>query len=414
MAKIRFTALDFTREEATVVYESGATKKYFFDKMPETVRRFLKETQDKDTLEEIEVRTNPFGLVACKRSVTFEIEELHEDPFEMLKEYEQRAKEDVFFNIGMIEAVKLYIEEKGLTEEEEKKEMTNEERAEAKTKIRVFKEDVISAYESTETPRECVAWLSDQIGYKEAEKAIATVVNMVSLSDGRIYDKVREWSQSVDGAFDNAICRELGFYGVDSWIHSAHVNQLGEAMRDYEPKEEEPTPEEPSEQTETVDVCDIIKEIRDNVANEIGGELLDIDCVCDWDSGYVCDIFSEWADNNITIHTADTYDFISDHVYEVEEAISEFGWEGVGKTLKGAGQTAEWIMYNNWVWAHEKEAMKIWALNYYRMTYGERISPDTWERMEEEMDDYGQFDRIDQVGDLVDEVAEIMRGEDVA
>lgn len=50
-----------------------------------------------------------FSLEACKRSVAFSVERLGENPTEMLKEFKQRAEEDVFFNRKMITAVESYI-----------------------------------------------------------------------------------------------------------------------------------------------------------------------------------------------------------------------------------------------------------------------------------------------------------------
>jgi hypothetical protein len=50
-----------------------------------------------------------FSLTACMESVTFEVEVLHENPFELLGRYIVRAEQDVFFNKTMIEAVKQYI-----------------------------------------------------------------------------------------------------------------------------------------------------------------------------------------------------------------------------------------------------------------------------------------------------------------
>lgn len=50
-----------------------------------------------------------FSLSACMESVTFSIEELHENPFELLGRYIVRAEQDIFFNKTMIEAVKQYI-----------------------------------------------------------------------------------------------------------------------------------------------------------------------------------------------------------------------------------------------------------------------------------------------------------------
>ena len=55
-----------------------------------------------------------FGLEACMESVVFDIEFLHENPFELLGRWMVRAEQDVFFNKTMITALKQYIKEHDL------------------------------------------------------------------------------------------------------------------------------------------------------------------------------------------------------------------------------------------------------------------------------------------------------------
>lgn len=54
---------------------------------------------------------DPFGMKACMEAIIFEIETLGYNPLHLLGEYELRAKQDVFFNKTMIEALYKYIEE---------------------------------------------------------------------------------------------------------------------------------------------------------------------------------------------------------------------------------------------------------------------------------------------------------------
>jgi len=404
MAKILWVGADFyMTKKVTVDYESGMTKYYRFSAIPKTVEEWLKEHSPK-TWEEIEIERNPFGFVACMKSVTFDIETLNRDPFDLLAEYEQRDKEDIFFNKTMIEAVKQYIAENGLTQEEEKgaKEMTREERREAEREIRNMRHDVIEAYNGTETPAEAVELLVAERGYEGACEAVATVVNMVSLHDGRIYDKTREWAQNVEGAYSNEVCRDLGFYGVDSWIHSCHVDQIGDAMRKYEPKTE----------PRTVDTCDLIHDIRSELEDDAP---IDIGYICDYDdSTYVSDAFAELADMLTSVYYSDIIKYISEHVEAVNDAIEEFGWDGCGSDLYKAGQMAEYLTINNWLWQHEFEAYQVYALNWYRFEYMEEVTKntpiriDTWERFCDELENYGQCKRIGDVIEIMKQTIEAM------
>lgn len=55
-----------------------------------------------------------FGMAACMESVEFDIEVLHENPFELLGRWMVRAEQDVFFNKTMITALKRYIADRDL------------------------------------------------------------------------------------------------------------------------------------------------------------------------------------------------------------------------------------------------------------------------------------------------------------
>lgn len=117
--------------------------------------------------------------------------------------------------------------------------MNRDERREAKQNIEKMTGRVIEAYRHSTKAGEAVESLVEAYGYEEAVKMVATVINRVSLGDGRIYDGVREWAQSQD-APTNEEMHGLDIYGVDTHIHSAHVNEIGLAMKKFEPKPEEP------------------------------------------------------------------------------------------------------------------------------------------------------------------------------
>lgn len=129
---------------------------------------------------------------------------------------------------------------------------------------------VIETYEATRDGKtaDTVNRLVETMGRTGAAVAVASVVNAVSLHDGRISDRTREWAQSVDLAPSNEQLRALGIYGVDSWIHSAHVDNLGAAMRRW--LRDNPQPEiieeEPTEE-ETADPSEIIAEASEAIKN---------------------------------------------------------------------------------------------------------------------------------------------------
>lgn len=86
------------------------------------------------------------------------------------------------------------------------------------------------------TPADTVKALVDRIGYNAAIATVAELVNSVGDWDGRIYDYVRAWAHSVETA---ATRDEMETYHIyqPSEIHPAHINQIGQAMREYTPEE---------------------------------------------------------------------------------------------------------------------------------------------------------------------------------
>jgi len=93
---------------------------------------------------------------------------------------------------------------------------------------------VLLAYRCSKSPNEAIDTLVTALGLDTAQTCVATLVNCVSLSDGRISDEVRSWAQSVAAAPRHSVLWAMHIYGVDSYIHSAHVDQIGDAMRRYD------------------------------------------------------------------------------------------------------------------------------------------------------------------------------------
>ena len=140
--------------------------------------------------------------------------------------------------------------------------MNATERTERREQIKATKahlETVVEVFKATreETPAATVAELVTRLGYETAREAVAELVNTVGAWDGRIYEYVREWAQSVETA---ATREELEAYSIyqPGDIHPAHINQIGEAMREYTPAEEIPAEEaqeaaEEAQQESTLD-----------------------------------------------------------------------------------------------------------------------------------------------------------------
>ena len=109
-----------------------------------------------------------------------------------------------------------------------------------RTEIRKNFETIISIYKNTRDGKttDTVAALVDALGYDNAVLTVAELVNTVGDWDLRISNKNREWAGNVAEAATRDELREMGIY-TPSEIHQAHIDQLADVMRKYDPTEPE-------------------------------------------------------------------------------------------------------------------------------------------------------------------------------
>lgn len=210
---------DNGKQIVRVYYESGAERNFEKGREPKTVSEWMKANEydwkelnrfESEIVEEKEIERNPFGMVACMASVRTHVETFGEDPFEMLAEYEQRAKEDVFFNKTMIDAVRQYMEEHGIAEEQEEPEglpQTEEEEI----------EDVTDAIAEFSESTEYAEYICD---YGSSEY-ICDVFTYIADANTSIY-----WSDIIDFISKNVemvsdTINEFGWEGCGSDLYKA-------------------------------------------------------------------------------------------------------------------------------------------------------------------------------------------------
>ena len=64
---------------------------------------------------------------------------------------------------------------------------------------------------------------------------------------------------------------------------------------------------------------DILKDLESNLSFTYGNN------ITQYDSGYICDVFSEIADSNVDIYTSDLFEWGKSNMYYIDEATKEFG-----------------------------------------------------------------------------------------
>lgn len=136
-----------------------------------------------------------------------------------------------------------------------------------------------------------------------------------------------------------------------------------------------------------------------------------IDCLNDYDKGYICDIISEIADSNTSY--SDIIEFISNNVEEVNETIEEFGWDGCGGDLYKAGQAAEYRKNEHDMYNELEEGLFNVALSHIQYTMEvEEISDEQLDEIETLCSDTDNNDRLEDFLERVEEIISVEEEEE--
>ena len=100
---------------------------------------------------------------------------------------------------------------------------------------------------------------------------------------------------------------------------------------------------------------DYIKDLKSNLAFTHGED------ITSYDSGYVCDIFSEIADSNVDIYTSDLFDWGKNNLWYIDEATKEFGDpHDILRQL----QQAQYYAYEQELYENKDDVIKLFMYSY--------------------------------------------------
>lgn len=130
------------------------------------------------------------------------------------------------------------------------------------------------------------------------------------------------------------------------------------------------------------------------------------------DSGYICDLITEFADSNTSIYYTDIKNFIVNNFNAVTNAINKFGWDGCGSDLYKAGQTAEYLTIERAVYDDLTDIVKHLAIEYITNVYSglevadsEQLS-DLLKELTRDLEAIDNNDYIDIIADYCNEFIE--------
>lgn len=130
-----------------------------------------------------------------------------------------------------------------------------------------------------------------------------------------------------------------------------------------------------------------------------------IDCLTDYDNGYICDIISKIADSQVNIYYSDLREWANGHFEEISETISEFGWDGCGEDLYKAVQIAQFRESENEMYFELLEGLENFALSY--LEHGlkiQEITEKSWEEIQDFLSDIDNNSQLEEIIDFLDEI----------
>lgn len=128
-------------------------------------------------------------------------------------------------------------------------------------------------------------------------------------------------------------------------------------------------------------------------------------------NGYICDAISEIADNNVDIYNSDLTEWANGNSSYIEEAISEFGWDGCGKDYFKAIQMGQFLSYEQELYDNLKELVLAYALRYACQSidfdkFAEMDSEDFIDEIKDRVYSIDNNNTFDDIEEIVDEYIE--------
>jgi hypothetical protein len=162
-----------------------------------------------------------------------------------------------------------------------------------------------------------------------------------------------------------------------------------------------------------------MKEWLEEKKEELEGEVNEIskDFASDYDlnsSSYFCDLFTEYADSQVSIYTSDLFEWAKYNYEYIEEAVAEFGIDERNFDFLGVIKSGQYLQNTELLYQDEKEIVSLMVVNYL-LENEEEIERELEESELEEMFDEieSQFDNCERLENLVDIIDEYIKiGED--
>jgi hypothetical protein len=125
----------------------------------------------------------------------------------------------------------------------------------------------------------------------------------------------------------------------------------------------------------------------------------------------LCDLFTEYADCQVSIYYADLIEWLKGNVEDyIERYVAEFGIDERSFDFWGVVRGGQFLDFQERLFADEKEIVELMVVNYL-LNNEEEIERELEESELEEMFDEieSQFDNCERLEDLVDVIDEYIK-----
>lgn len=145
---------------------------------------------------------------------------------------------------------------------------------------------------------------------------------------------------------------------------------------------------------------EIVKAIKEQLTGDYA------DNICNYNSGYICDVISEIADYNVDIYTNDLLDWLKNNYEWFEEAIEQFGEpkDSRGKfNMIIAIQQGQFMQIEHSLYDDFEEMIKLYAYNYLRENDIDFNEKQIYE-LENYLYNIDSNDMLEQINDKIEEI----------
>lgn len=138
------------------------------------------------------------------------------------------------------------------------------------------------------------------------------------------------------------------------------------------------------------------EELRKNLSNTY------CDCICDYNDGYICDVITEIADNNVDIYYSDLFEWCKGNFGYVNDWIAECGSSGdIIKDIQGG----QYKQISDELYENMEEMLLLFAYNYL-FTNGIILNDEQLEELESDISIMDNNNTLDEIIDVINEKTE--------